>query len=602
MMNKTLLLLASALICSTLHAGISGLTAQYRNGQVFLQWQESDLSPEARLTVWGSSKPITEQNFKQAEKLADQLNANSANDWWRDVSSFLVKRSKSQKSEEIFAGKTAQSKKKSLPPQGFVIEDGGQPIPAEGGLHVHTPMDPRETGKRYYAVSCKDQGKDAGFAALETPVEVSIAPAQAIRISGQEIPKNRSKGLPLVVVLHGRGGGVGVDSKGNAVGTHLFFTDRTLGWREGLPFKFTVNVFPKPGRVELVLNDRVWVGRSMSPKEYSDSRDAAKAISTFWMGYNPRIAESILGPDFQCDNYTERLVLRLIHWVKDHFQTDPAAVYITGGSMGGTGAVQLATHFPNEFAAIKAIVPIYSYTWAPSQVGGLTSAWRIQCSVGKFTKGNPARMMDGTDLLQYLDGARSIARRETDMPAIFACNGRKDKSMPWANNPPFFKAADQARQFLSVYWNDGEHAMAKDRPEDVRRDMDLPSLFRFRLDASYPVFSSCSDNRNYGGGDIADGDITGWMNRGIQWETLADEPGSYRIRLSIAHPEIKYPVTSDVTIRRRQKFLPKPGETILAKINGQTSELKIENDGLLTIPKVLFPDGKAVEIELTGKR
>ena len=83
MMNKTLLLLASALICSTLHAGISGLTAQYRNGQVFLQWQESDLSPEARLTVWGSSKPITEQNFKQAEKLADQLNANSANDWWR---------------------------------------------------------------------------------------------------------------------------------------------------------------------------------------------------------------------------------------------------------------------------------------------------------------------------------------------------------------------------------------------------------------------------------------------------------------------------------------------------------------------------------------
>ena len=188
MMNKTLLLLASALICSTLHAGISGLTAQYRNGQVFLQWQESDLSPEARLTVWGSSEPITEQNFQQAEKLAENLNANSARDWWWDVSSFLVKRSKAQKSEEIFAGKTAQSQKRSLPPQGFIIEDGGKPIPVDGGLHVHTPMDPKETGKRYYAVSCLDQGKNAGFAALANPVEVSIAPVQAIRISGTMLP------------------------------------------------------------------------------------------------------------------------------------------------------------------------------------------------------------------------------------------------------------------------------------------------------------------------------------------------------------------------------------------------------------------------------
>ena len=601
MMNKTLLLLASALLCSTLHAGISGLTAKYRSGQVFLQWRESGLSPEARLTVWGSSEPITEENFRRAEKLADRLNAGSARDWWRDVSSFQVRRSKAQKSEEIFAGKTAQSEKKSLPPQGFVIEDGGEPVPADGGLHVHTPLVPRETGKRYYAVSCQDRGKDAGFAALENPVEVSIAPIRAIRIAGPEMPGDKVKGLPLVVVLHGRGGGVGVNSDGRAVGTHLFFADRTLGWREGLPFKFTVAFRSNPDRVELVLNDRVWIGRSMSPEEYSDSRDAAKAISTFWMGYNPRIAESLLGPEFRCDNYTERLVLRLIRWVKEHYRTDPAAVYITGGSMGGTGAVQLATHFPGEFAAIRAVVPIYSYTWAPSQLRGRTSAWRIQCSVGKFSRENPARLMDGTDLLQYLDGARNIARAGTDMPPIFACSGRRDKSMPWVNNPPFFQAADRARQFLSVYWNDGEHNMEKDRPDDVKREMDLPSLFRFRLDACYPAFSSCSDNRNYGTGDIRDGDIVGWMNRGIRWTTLADEPGSCRIRLSVSHPEIKYPVTADVTIRRRQKFLPEPGETVRVKIGGKTSEVKIDGDGLLTVPKVRFPDDKALEIELTKK-
>ena len=599
-MKKKLTILVPALVCSALHAGVSGLTANYRNGQVFLQWQESGLSPEARLTVWGSSEPITEQNFTQAEKLADRLNSNSAADWWRDVSSFVVQRSQKQKSEEIFAGQTAEQKTRAPRRQGFVIEDCGKPIPASGGLHVHTPMNGKETGKRYYAVSCQDQGKSAGFTALEKPIDVSMAPIQAIQIAGKKIPRGSGKGRPLVVYLHGRGGGVGVDSRGRAVGTHLFFTDRTLGWREGLPVKFTVAVQSRPDRVSVILNDRVWIGRNLSRKEYSDSRDAVKAISTFWMGYNPKIAESLLGPEFSCDNYTERLVMYLIRWVREYYQTDPAAVYITGGSMGGTGAVQLATHFPQEIAAVNAIVPIYSYTWKPSQVGGYTSAWRIQCSVGKFTRKNPARMPDGTDLLDYLNGAKNIAHPEVDKPAIFACNGRQDKSMPWANNPPFFKAANQARQFISVYWNNGAHGMAGEMPADRKKEHELASLFRFRLDASYPVFSNCSDNRNYGSGDIADGDLTGWINRGIKWKTLKDEPGCYRIALQISHSEIKYPVTADVTIRRRQKFLPKPGETVLVKIGGKVSKVKIDNNGLLTIPKVQFANADNVEIEITA--
>ena len=599
-MNQTLTLLVSASLCSSVHAGLSDLTAQYRNGQVFLQWKESGLSPEARLTVWGSSKPITEKNFRNAEKLADRLNSNSARDWWRDVSSFVIPRSQEQKSEEIFAGQTAERKSLSPKSQGFVIEDCGKPIPAGGGLHVHTPMTKAETGKRYYAVSCQDQGKFAGFTALKTPVEVRLAPIQAIQIAGKKIPRGSGKGRPLVIHLHGRGGGVGVDSRGRALGTHLFFTDRTLGWREGLPFKFPVSVNSRPDRVSVSFFDRVWIGRNLSKAEYSDSRDAVKAISTFWMGYNPRIGESMLGPEFICDNYTERLVLKMIDWVQEHFQTDPAAVYISGGSMGGTGAVQLATHFPHRFAAVSAQVPIYSYTWKRSQVGGYTSAWRIQCSVGKFTSKNPAKMPDGTDLLDYLNGAKNIAHPEKDFPPIFACNGRQDKSMPWANNPPFFAAADQARQFLSVYWNDGNHAMSGTIPRDVKKEMALPSLLRFRLNASYPVFSRSSDNKDAGSGDIGKGDITGWMNRGIDWQTLADEPEKYEINLKIAHPEIRYPVTADVTIRRRQKFRPRPGQSVQVRINGQPAPepVKLDPSGLLTVPKVTFADRNEVKIEL----
>ncbi|MBR4667096.1 MAG: hypothetical protein IKO93_24750, partial [Lentisphaeria bacterium] len=191
---KKILSLAAAAAVGSLSAEISDLTAEYRAGQVFLQWKETGLSPEARLTVWGSSEPITEQNFNQAEKLADRLNSDSAVDWWRDVSSFVVQRSQKQKSEEIFAGQTAEHKTRSPRQQGFVIEDCGKPISTAGGLHVHTPMNRKETGKRYYAVSCQDHGKPAGFAALEKPVDVSMAPIQAIQIAGKKIPRGSGKG------------------------------------------------------------------------------------------------------------------------------------------------------------------------------------------------------------------------------------------------------------------------------------------------------------------------------------------------------------------------------------------------------------------------
>ena len=303
---KKLLSLATAAAVGSLSANITDLTAEYRAGQVFLQWKENGLSPEARLSVWSSADPITEQNVQSAQKLAGQLNAGSARDWWRDVSSFLVQKNKTLKHEEIFAGSRAEGKTGKSEDRGFVLTDFGKPIPSGGGLHVHTPMTEAETGKRYYAVTCMDQGKPAGFTALTKPVTVKLGKPQAIQIAGRKMPRGCGKGRPLLIYLHGRGGGVGVDSKGRAVGTHLFFADRTLGWREGLPFKFTVSVSSKPDRVSVSFNDRVWIGRNLTKAEYSDSRDAVKAISTFWMGYNPKIGESMLGPEFICDNYTER--------------------------------------------------------------------------------------------------------------------------------------------------------------------------------------------------------------------------------------------------------------------------------------------------------
>jgi len=81
---------------------------------------------------------------------------------------------------------------------------------------------------------------------------------------------------------------------------------------------------------------------------------------------------------------------------------------------------------------------------------------------------------------------------------------------------------------------------------------------------------------------------------------LSNQSTQYR-NGQVFHTEIKYPVTADVTLRRRQKFLPKPGETVRVKINGKVSEEKIGSNGLLTVPMVRFADAKTLEIEIVGK-
>ena len=583
----SILMLGTAIVLS---AGISDLKGEYRNGQVFLRWQESELNPNTRLTVWSSSEPITAENVTKATEIASYLNLNSAVDWWLDADSFFTKRSKKAKSEEIFAGNVAEGKQQKKLVRGFVITDGGSPIAAKGGLHVHTPKASLE-GKRYYAVTAHHgfTEKITGFTTTKTSIQVGKGKANPIRLNGK-LTKNSAKGLPIIIRLHGRGGGSGVSKNGRAIGSHILFSDDTFAWREGIPFKFTAAIQNKA--LVLILNDRIWTGRKLSRQESWDARDRVPAIATFWLGYNTNIAKSNKGPKFQWDNYTERMILHIARWAQDYLGGDKNRTYITGGSMGGSGTVQMVTHFPGFFAAGRAMVPVYSYTWKRTLKFN-PSMMRMQCSIGLFTPENPAVMPDGTKLEDYGNGAKNIARPEIDMPPLLATNGRMDGSIPWANNPPFYKAANDARQMFSVFWNNGPHGMSKDTPAGFITEADM---LRYKLNESFPAFSNSSDNRNYGNGDNKDGDIVGWINRGFDWKDIVDSKERYEITLSVNYPGIKYPVTSDVTIRRRQNFKFAPGTRLKVSVNGKNSVVTIDKNGLLTIEKIVFADKQPVKL------
>lgn len=599
MMKKTVFLVVCGMMLQC-WAGISGLQGEYRNGQVFLQWQEKDLPADARLSVWSSREPISVATLGKAEKVAAMLNTRSANDWWLNPQMFHTKRSKKARSEEIFAGKVADTDTAKLKEQGFVITDRGEPLAPDGGLHVHTPKS-GQTGSRYFAVTLhKGTGSEVlGITATTSPVSVGKGKANAIALKGA-VTSAVTAGKPLVVYLHGRGGGSGVDSKGNAVGTHLLFTDSDIAWREGIPVKFTVRA-AKNGTVELVLNDRIWAGRKLTAKESSDRRDHVHAIATFWLGYNPNIGVGNFGPEFKWNNYTERLVIHIVRWVQENYKVDKNRTYLRGGSMGGSGSVHIALHYPEMFAAVLAYVPVYSYTWEktagypklPPSIG------RIQCSVGLFKPTDKVLSPDGKDLLEYGNGAKNINRPAVDMPPIFASNGRKDMSIPWVNNPPFYRAANEAKQAFAVNWCNGPHSLREGR--DIPKVLPLKQMLMYRLDQCFPAFSNCSDNKNYGNGDPADGDLTGWINRGMQWKNVTDTPERLEIELFAEHEDMLYPVKCDVTLRRRQHFRFAPGTRIYVTVNGEKRETSIDKNGLLTVENVVFKNADPVKVVCTLK-
>jgi hypothetical protein len=314
------------------------------------------------------------------------------------------------------------------------------------------------------------------------------------------------------------------------------------------------------------------------------------------LGYNVNIANSNEGPEFVWDNYPERLILHIIKWAQEYLGADVNRTYVTGGSMGGTGTVQLVTHFPEVFAAGRAQVPIYAFNWKAFNKKDRGTAWRMTCSIGPFTAKNPARLPDGRDLVDYTDGAKNMRRAEIDMPPLLATNGRRDASIPWVNNPDFYRGANEGRQMFQVYWNNGNHGMSRQCPRDFITEKEM---LRYRLNESFPAFSNSTDNKNYGNGDAKDGDLIGWINRGFDWKVISDTADKYEITLSVNHKDIKYPVTTDVTIRRRQQFKPAAGENITVDINGKKQSVKIDKNGLLTIEKVTFTDANPIKVTCT---
>ena len=167
-------------------------------------------------------------------------------------------------------------------------------------------------------------------------------------------------------------------------------------------------------------------------------------------------------------------------------------------------------------------------------------------------------------MLDRMNGTKFVRESQGDLPPLYMIHGRQDGSIPWGNNPPFYRAPEDTRQAFAVYWDNGTHPTAgKDAPADVKS---WQTRFRsWRRDESYPAFIHTSTDRNPGDGRDY-GDIVGWINRGMDWRDVRDTADEYAIIVLADYPGIAYPVSTDVTLRRLQKFRVKQDDRVSVAI------------------------------------
>ena len=554
---------------------VTELAAEYRFGQVFLTWQEASVPAGTTFNVYLSSKPIVDAAaLAQAQRAGRWIEPQSAEDWTRDKGNYGKGRVKDPKTGDM----------PPVPdPLGYIIKEGGARLDPSSGLHVHT-VGKDEEGNFYYAVTVVLDGKEdrsivVGGNALRAPVAQKHEQIRPIwQGEGTGAAADSGQGKMLHLQLH---------AKGNRPAcNYIVFGDATHCWREGVPFMFDVVV--RADAVLLSPSNTMYVGRSF--KRGIAATGGIRGIWCFWYGCSDKIPEPDDLGNGTPTNYSERRLLFEIDWVKRYLGTDPNRTYCTGSSMGGCGTMSFAFRHPEIFAACFAHVPLIAYNEGdPAKgrdLGWHDNTFRLVSFCGPLA----LACSDGIPLWQRLDAREFVLSHPEDLPFLIIANGRQDTSIPWHNNPGLYRGLQKMKHGCLIAWNDGIHpGVSKLLPPDFN-DWSTTRLLRFALNKSFPAFSNSSRNDDPGHGDNNDGDIEGYMNRGLNWTDPAETANRYELLVTYDLDADHLPLTVDVTPRRCQAFKVPAGQTCSAvnvDAEGrtiQTMQLQADRFGLITFP------------------
>jgi hypothetical protein len=253
----------------------------------------------------------------------------------------------------------------------------------------------------------------------------------------------------------------------------------------------------------------------------------------------------------------ERRVLDTVKWVMRKYEIDPNRVYLCGNSMGGSGTLGIGMPRGDLFAAIKANVP--------------------------------AGIEHASNRLYFPPLTPPESPKIPDPPVVVDYSAQNDS---WSfGHERFVKAMNDRKYALFFYWGPYGHANSTGYILSVNDLVNSLDWLSVKRNEAYPVFTNASCNDPLPWPDRLGEKTPGQVNAFFRWKYVTDAQDRFEMDLFLTSVvdlkttfKIPAAATADVSIRRIQKLLPKPGETIKWRFGSAGGTVKADETGLVTLP------------------
>ncbi|HBF12227.1 MAG TPA: hypothetical protein DDW49_02360, partial [Deltaproteobacteria bacterium] len=292
---------------------------------------------------------------------------------------------------------------------------------------------------------------------------------------------------------------------------------------------------------------------------------------------------------------------------------DQTRIYAYGHSMGASGSITWAMHYPQIFGIVYASEGMTDYAgdpvfrnenigrWGPLATNNPVLNLGIEWVDGSNTA-ESIRALNGMGIWDYMDH-KTIAcdpnYQDMDTAFIIAVHGTNDGTIqPASQGYPFYDCMNDGRRGFIGEVNTGYHGWQGYAPAD---DINF-RMFSFPwgdwedgmpntpgVDRSFPVktYVAFSDSTS---SDVGRTSGTAAYNEFLQWDvkTIVDQANRYEVSMYARGSS----QIADVTPRRLQNFVVNLGQRFSVTL-GSASPINVfaDGDGVLTVPNVNIPTG-----------
>lgn len=285
----------------------------------------------------------------------------------------------------------------------------------------------------------------------------------------------------------------------------------------------------------------------------------------YWEGYNRfEIPTEAVPDDALVVNYTLRRFDFILDWLLKNEAIDPARISVFGFSGGGSGATFYARWRPEMISAGMMMFPPLTGSIKPFSM-------YLQGSENQNLRTNLPGDIGMTDL--YWPGTMI---RDTDLPLLRYLFGRYDPIEFWATTIAAVDDLNAINSGAQIFWDERSHGFGSLTAHWYpSTKLTGEALVEFRSDRSFPAFSNEDQDPDMpgrqpdmGNGMPDSGDEWGTFGGFLDWdhETLTDLSDTWAATIfltSKSSASVDIPdfdrCTVDVTVKKRQAFLPEPG-------------------------------------------